>query len=125
MTCGMIFHSKNSCLNHLCSKCTDFLINIALIFLIKLISIKMISLNSIEHPFFQLFCSFLCPRFKVPKPRVLREIIINYSKHLLNQNLSCIKSPYVSIMFDGTSRWSHHFISISFIHKISIYLLQN
>lgn len=54
----------------------------------------------------------LNPEFRIPKPKALRQIIINNSNHLLLQKLHNIGCPYVSIMLDGTSRWKHHFISI-------------
>lgn len=113
--CGCVFHSKKSCLNHQCQQSVNTNCNklqSALLYLINWICIKMISINAIEHPFFQKFCSFLDENFKVPKPKVMRSLIIEYSKSVLETLIQNIKTPYISIMIDGATKWDHHYITI-------------
>lgn len=113
--CGCVFHSKKSCFNHLCHPIINTnsnRIQFALIYLINWICIKMISINAIMHPFFQKFCSFLNDDFKIPKPKKMRSLIINYSKIIIENLIKNMKSSYVSIMIDGAKRWKHRYISI-------------
>lgn len=112
LTCGEIFHARQSADNHICKLYNNIRHGMATIYLIKWISIKMLSINSIESQTFKKFCQLLDPQFKIPDQEELRSLIIDYSKYVKDYTIINSKSSYLSIMIDGTTKNRHHFISL-------------
>lgn len=72
----------------------------------------MISINAIEDPLFKTFCQILDPEIIIPPPAVMRSLIINFSDFLLEYQLRNTQSNYFSILIDGKTQNTLHFISI-------------
>lgn len=110
--CGSIFHSKLACWNHYCYHPNQIQMSNALIYLLNWISFKMIPLNAIENQFLKFFCNLLNTNFVIPSTKMLRSMIIDYSRIIFQHSLENLHSKYISIMIDGTSRFKHDYVSI-------------
>lgn len=110
--CGNIFYSKRAATFHKCQKPEQIKYKLAIVYLIKWICFKMISINAIEDPLFKTFCQILDPEIIIPPPAVMRSLIINFSDFLLEYQFRNTQSNYFSILIDGKTQNTLHFISI-------------